>query len=307
MEHTASGTKKSLIRTRKGRTRLKFYLFASPGLIGFMILTAYPLIRSFYLSFTNRNLLYPGAEQFMGLRNYIYLLTQDPDFWSSLGNSMIYAVATVLLTNIIGIAMAVLLSKPMIGRDVFRTIFYIPSILPAIANVIMFGFIFDPNNGIVNNFLLLCGWPQNELPLWLTHSESALQTLILMACWAFGGKTIIYIAGLNGISRDIYEAAEIDGAKPVRVFFAITLPLLTPSIFYNLIMSTIGGMQVFTESFVATGGIKKFFVYYLYTVAYQRPYSLGRASAMAWLLFLVILLLTGLNWLLSKWYLKYEE
>ena len=293
---------------RNAKKRLYFYLFAAPGLIGFVILSVYPVIYSFILSFTNRRLLYPGTEKFIFLDNYIYLFTKDPDFWDSFGNSMLYAASTVLLTNFIAILMAVLLSKQMRGRSVFRTIFYIPSILPSVATIIMFGFIFDVNNGVINNVLLMLGVPRNELPLWLTHSQSALPTLIIMSCWAFGGKAIIYLAGINGISKSLYEAASIDGARPVRVFFSITLPLLTPSIFYNLIMSSIGGIQVFNEGLIATGNVKQFYVVKLYRMAYiNQPYLLGRASAMAWALFLVIMIFTALNFFVSKYYVRYGE
>lgn len=293
---------------RKTRKRLYFYIFLLPSLIGFASLTAYPVFRSLYLSFTNRNLLYPGNTKWIGFLNYKVLLSYD-EFWKALSNTLIYAAATVVLLNVLGILSAVLLSQVSKGSGVFRTIFFLPSILPVVAMVVTFQMFLDPTNGIVNNFLVALGVNRTDLPLWLASPDSGTQlvTLIIMAMWSFGSKMIIYFAGLKNISRDYYEAAQIDGATSVRMFFQITLPLLTPSIFYNMVMSIIGGLQVFTESYVATGGNTKFYVYLLYNMAYQRPFMLGRASAMAWLLFIVVAFFTGFYTIINRKLVYYDN
>lgn len=299
---------KSLRKRLKAKKRLYFYLFLLPSLIGFCGLTVYPVFRSLYMSFTNRNLLYPGAVEWVGWQNYAVLLRYD-EFWKALSNSLIYALATVVLLNIIGILTAYLLSYVNKAVGLFRTIFFIPSILPTVALIVMFQFFLDPTNGMVNNLLMAMGVDRIDLPLWLSSPNSGVQltTLIIMALWGFGSKMIIYIAGLKNISNDYYEAAAIDGASGARVFFQITLPLLTPSIFYNVTMSIIAGIQVFTESFVATGGTTKFYVHLLYTMAYQRPFMLGRASAMAWILFLVVAFFTAIYYLINRKLVYYDN
>ena len=237
------------------------------------------------------------------------MLLRYDEFWKALSNSLVYAASTVVLLNVLGILTALLLSHVNRGQGIFRTIFFIPSILPVVALIIMFQFFFDPTNGLVNNLLLKLGMARTDLPLWLSSPDSRVQltTLIVMALWGFGSKMIIYIAGLKNISRDYYEAAEIDGAGGMRVFFQLTLPLLTPSIFYNVVMSIIAGLQVFTESFVATGGTTKFYVHLLYTMAYQRPFLLGRASAMAWILFLVVMFFTAAYYLINRKIVYYDN
>ena len=307
IERTVKMESKVLRRNngRSRRDRRNFYLFAAPGLIGFCILTLYPFLFSFVISFTNRHLLYPGRETFIWFKNYQFLF-KDVYFWRAMSNSFYYAFFSVVISNVLGILSALLMTKRYKGRSAFRVIYFIPSILPAIATITMFGFLFNPTGGIINSMLLKLGVPFNELPLWLTNSKSAIPTLLLIGCWGFGGKMIIYMAGLLGINRELYEAAGLDGASAFKSFFRITLPLLTPSIFYNLIMSIIGALQVFTESYVAVGSVTRFYVHYLYNIGYEAK-QLGRASAMAWIMFVMILGLTGINFGLSKKYVHYDN
>lgn len=303
MKNRDSLTKKKIGRT--GRQRVCFYLFLLPAIIGFCILTAYPFFTSLVTSFTDRLLYYPGDAQFVGFKNYTYLLQHYPKFWSSFQNSVIYAACNVVLTNIIALLAANALTKKFKGTKVFRTIFYIPSILPAVATVIMFAFIFDPSSGIVNSLLLRMGVARENLPTWLSNSDTALMTLILISLWGFGGKMVIYIAGLNEIPTSYYEAARIDGASPFVCFFKITLPLVTPSILYNLITAIIAGVQVFTEAYVGANGVD-FYVGSIYNLAYTGTYQMGLASAMAWLLFIFVALLVFGNMLLSRFYVQYD-
>ena len=302
---------KSLVQKRKTplrrstKERIGFYLFLTPAIIGFTILTAYPFINSLIMSFTNRLLLTPGDAKFVGFKNYIYLLQNYPKFWPALKNSTVYAFFNVILTNIIALVSAVLLTQNLKGSKAFRVIFYIPSILPSVATTIMFASVFDASNGLVNSVLLKLGMPRQNLPLWLASSSTALQTLIIMSLWGFGGKMIIFIAGLNTIPKTYYEAAMIDGSSGVNTFFKITLPLITPSILYNLIGAIIGGMQVFTEAFVGAGGTD-FYVGVIYNLAYTGTYRMGLAAAMAWILCVIVGLIVLINMMLSKFYVNYE-
>lgn len=302
---TAVTAKKRHQLGRKGRQRLYFYLFLLPAIIGFSILTAYPFFSSLSASFTNRLLYYPGDAKFIGFRNYIYLLTAFPKFWPSFQNSLIYALCSVVFTNVLALLAATALTKKLKGTKLFRTLFYIPSILPAVATVIMFAAVFDPSNGLVNSLLLKLGVARIDLPTWFASSKTALTTLILISLWGFGGKMIIYIAGLNEIPESYYEAARLDGANSFVCFFRITLPLVTPSILYNLITAIIAGMQVFTEAFVGAGSVD-FYVGTIYNLAYTGTYQMGLASAMAWLLFVFVAALVFGNMALSRLYVHYD-
>lgn len=290
---------------RHTRQRIAFYMFLIPAMIGFSLLTLYPFVNSLIASFTNKSLLYPGDATWVDFKNYEYLLTKYPKFWPALENSMVYAFFNVILTNIIALFSAIILTQKVRGTTFFRAIFYIPSILPSVATTIMFASIFDASNGLVNAFLLNIGIPRENLPLWFASNDTALMTLIIMSCWGFGGKMIIFIAGLNNIPESYYEAARIDGSNAFHSFFKITLPLVTPALLYNLIGSIIGGMQVFTEAFVGAGGMD-FYVGVIYNLAYTGTYRMGLASAMAWILCVIVGIIVFINMKLSKYYVNYE-
>lgn len=298
----AVAQKKVLSRT--ARQRIGFYLWLTPAIIGFCLLTAYPMFRSLFLSFTNYEM--GGFEWgWNGFENYSYLLSSSIDFWIPLRNSLLFALCSVVLTNVLALLVAHLLTQDLVGTRGFRTLFYLPSILPAVATVIMFGFLFDANGGIINTLLFRLGVPRDALPGWLNDEGWAMPVIILINCWGFGGKMIIYISGLNAIPQDYYEAARIDGASGMRIFYRITIPLLMPSIVYNVITAIIGGIQVFTEGAVATNSVS-FFVVRLYEMAYTGG-DLSTASAMAWLLFIIVAVLAGGNYFLSKRFTHYEN
>lgn len=301
MMHTRG---KKLLK-RHTRQRIAFYLFLIPAIIGFSVLTVYPFINSLIASFTNKLLMYPADAQWVWFKNYEYLLTNYPKFWPALQNSVIYAFFNVILTNIIALFSAVILTQKVRGTTFFRAIFYIPSILPSVATTIMFASIFDASNGLVNALLLNMGVARENLPLWLASPDTALSTLIIMSCWGFGGKMIIFIAGINNIPKTYYEAALLDGSSAIHSFFTITLPLVTPAMLYNLIGAIIGGMQVFTEAFVGAGGMD-FYVGVIYNIAYTGTYRMGLASAMAWILCILIGIIVFINMKLSKFYVNYE-
>lgn len=293
---------------RKRKQVLFFFLFASPGLIGFAVLSVYPILRSLFLSFTNRTLLGYEPTEWVGLKNYIRAFG-DVYVWDSLGKSFIYAVATLVTVNVTGL-LAALLMNHVKGKfsNVLRTIFYAPSILPAVSMVIMFTWIFNPSTGFLNTILRSLG--VENVPLWLEGNTTVIPTLIIMSFWSFGAKMVIYLAGLQGISKEYYEAVSLDGANAVTTFFKITLPLLSPVLFYNVLMSLVGGLQVFTEAYVISGtgtGVPvNFYVLNVFSLAFNSPYELGYASALAWILFVIILAMTGLYFIFSKKFLNFD-
>lgn len=293
---------------RKRKQALYFFLFASPGLIGFAVLSVYPILRSLFLSFTNRTLLGYEPTEWVGLKNYIRAFG-DVYVWDSLGKSFIYAVATLVTVNVTGL-LAALLMNHVKGKfsNVLRTIFYAPSILPAVSMVIMFTWIFNPSTGFLNTILRSLG--VENVPLWLEGNTTVIPTLIIMSFWSFGAKMVIYLAGLQGISKEYYEAVSLDGANAVTTFFKITLPLLSPVLFYNVLMSLVGGLQVFTEAYVISGtgtGVPvNFYVLNVFSLAFNSPYELGYASALAWILFVIILAMTGLYFIFSKKFLNFD-
>lgn len=293
---------------RKRKQVLYFILFASPGLIGFAVLSVYPILRSLFLSFTNRTLLGYEPTEWVGLKNYIRAFG-DVYVWDSLGKSFIYAIATLVTVNVTGL-LAALLMNHVKGKfsNVLRTIFYAPSILPAVSMVIMFTWIFNPSTGFLNTILRSLG--VENVPLWLEGNTTVIPTLIIMSFWSFGAKMVIYLAGLQGISKEYYEAVSLDGANAVTTFFKITLPLLSPVLFYNVLMSLVGGLQVFTEVYVISGtgtGVPvNFYVLNVFSLAFNSPYELGYASALAWILFVIILAMTGLYFIFSKKFLNFD-
>lgn len=293
---------------RKRKQVLYFFLFASPGLIGFAVLSVYPILRSLFLSFTNRTLLGYEPTEWVGLKNYIRAFG-DVYVWDSLGKSFIYAFATLVTVNVTGL-LAALLMNHVKGKfsNVLRTIFYAPSILPAVSMVIMFTWIFNPSTGFLNTILRSLG--VENVPLWLEGNTTVIPTLIIMSFWSFGAKMVIYLAGLQGISKEYYEAVSLDGANAVTTFFKITLPLLSPVLFYNVLMSLVGGLQVFTEAYIISGtgtGVPvNFYVLNVFSLAFNSPYELGYASALAWILFLIILAMTGLYFIFSKKFLNFD-
>ncbi len=277
----------------KLRQNLVGYLFISPWLIGLFVFTAWPFFQSIYLSFTRYNIVTP--PKWVGLSNYEMLLTQDDLFWKSAIVTIKYACFAVPLSIIAGVLLALLLNINVKGITVFRTIFYLPSIVPTVASSVLFIWLLNPTIGIVNRLLALVGV---EGPAWLRTSPWAFYSLIFMALWGVGGSMVIYLAGLKDIPTHLYEAATLDGASAYQKMRSITLPMMTPVIFFNLVMGIIGSFQYFTQAFVMTpnGGPEDstyFYSLYLYNRAWKYL-DMGYASAMAWMLFLVIIVLTAI-------------
>ena len=280
--------KKKMSKAKK-RAALCGYLFAAPWIIGFLAFTLYPMLSSLYYSFTNYNL--ANQADWIGLTNYEIIFTSDKLIPIAVYNTLYYAILSVPLTLIIGLSIAMLLNQKVKGIGLIRTIYYLPNVISVVATTMLWQFIFQ-NNGLLNSFLGLFGI---DGPGWLTDPSVSKITLVLMDTWNAGGAMIIYLAGLQGIPRRYYEAADIDGAGSIRKFFSITLPLLMPSILFNLIMGIIGSLQTFSQSFIMTnGGPANSTMFYMLAL-YKRAFSdmqMGYACAMAWVFLIPTVLIT---------------
>lgn len=288
----------------KLRQNLVGYLFISPWLIGFLTFAAWPFLRSIYLSFTRYNIVTP--PKWVGLANYEMLLTQDELFIKSAWVTVKYAIIAVPLSIIAGVALAMLLNINVKGIAVFRTIFYLPSIVPTVASSVLFIWLLNPSMGLINRILGVFGITG---PTWLATAPWAFYSLVFMGLWGVGGSMVIYLAGLKDIPVHLYEAATIDGANAFQKMRRITLPMMTPVIFFNLVMGIIGAFQYFTQAFVMTpnGGPEDstyFYSLYLYKRAWVYS-DMGYASAMAWILFAVIVILTGMVFRTQKRWVHY--
>jgi len=279
-------------------------VFISPWLLGFLIFTAGPMLISLYLSFCKYDL---HSLTFVGTKNYEVLFTRDPLFFRSLTNTAIYVLFSVPLGLTGSLLLALLLNQKVKGISLFRTAFYLPSLVPAVAASLVWMWIFHPDSGLLNYGLSLLGI---KGPAWLMDPKTALGSLIVMSLWGVGGgRMIIFLAGLQGISDELYEAAALDGAKGWASFRHVTLPMLSPTIFFNLILGVIGSFQVFTSAFIMTSGgpdnATLMYVLYLYNNAF-RFFKLGKASAMAWVLFVILLVFTVVQFKNAAKWVYYE-
>ena len=277
-------------RRRRARNALNFYLFISPWLVGFFLLTAGPLMYSFYASLTRWTGISP--PQFTGLTNFRQMFFGDDRFWRSLLNTFYFAGAEVVLTLVLSLVLARFVNRRRPGAYVFRTIFYLPSVVAGVAIFMVWAWLYDTNLGILNYLLSLIGV---RGPRWLLDPRWAMPSLILMSATFCGGPMLIFLAALQEVPQEYYEAARIDGASVLREFFIITVPLISPSIFYNFVVGLIVAMQVFSEPFIMTfgGPMLATYVYglHLYNTAF-RYFDFGYASALAWILFIIILVVS---------------
>jgi len=272
------------------REEAAFYLCISPWIIGFILFYLGPIVASFYFSLTRWDLLTP--PEFIGFGNYVRIFTRDPLFWKSLKITVLFTFSYVPLDLGIGLLVALLLNQKVRGVSVFRTIYYLPSVLSGVAYVVMWMWLLNPEAGLVNTLLSYAGI---QGPRWLQSPDWALPSLVLMSLWGVGRSMVIYLAGLQDVPVEMYEAAKIDGANSWNEFWKITLPMLTPSILFNLVFGIIMTFQSFTTAFVATNGgplnSTLFYVLYLYRKAFEHL-SMGYASALAWILFVIVLVCT---------------
>lgn len=272
---------------RATREALYGYLTISPWIIGFLTFTLGPMVASIVISLYDTDFL--TRWNFVGLRWYESLMT-DVLVHRALINTAYYTFAVVPLSTVIALTIAVLLNQGIFAQGVWRTIYYLPSIVSGVAVALLWRWLYHPDIGLLNSILYRLGI---QGPRWLDSEEWAMPALIIMAGWGAGAAMLIFLAGLRGIPTELYEAASIDGAGTIRRFFSITLPLLTPTIFFNVVMNIIGSWQVFTQSFIMTNGgpnnATLTMVLYIYRKGFQQFYF-GYASALAWLLFIVILI-----------------
>lgn len=278
---------------RSARKEWTAYLFLSPALLLFSVFTLFSVVYSFYLSFQQWNILEP-EKTFVGLDNYARLL-DDSRFHQAVLNTLYYAVFSVPLTMAIGLLVALLLNNQIRGRGLFRTLFYLPVVTPLVIAAIIWKWLYNGDYGLINYYLLNLGLIDKPL-LWLADPGLAMPAVILMSVWkGVGFHMVVYLAGLQAVPEELYDAAKVDGAGPVRRLFSITVPLLAPTSFFLFITSTIGSLQVFTEIFVMTNGgpLRRTttIVYYLYQTAFKQ-FDMGYASAMAYALFAMICLFT---------------
>jgi multiple sugar transport system permease protein len=284
------------------------YLFLLPWLVGFFGLTLGPTIASLYLSFTDYDLLTPA--RWTGLKNYEYAFFQDQHFQSALSVTFRYVLWSVPLKLTAALALAMALDKGIRGVAIYRAVFYLPSLLGASVAIAVLWLQIFGGNGLVNELLALIGF--SGMPSWVSHPDYALGTLVVLAVWQFGSPMIIFLAGLRQIPQDLYEAASMDGAGPARQFFRITLPLLAPVIFFNLVLQTIEGFKAFTQAFIVSGGNGSpvdstlFYTLYLYIEAFAN-FRMGYASALAWVLLVIIAAFTALAFLSSRYWVYYED
>jgi multiple sugar transport system permease protein len=284
------------------------YILISPWLIGFLIFMLGPMLASLGLSFFDTNLF---SFEFVGLDNYARLLSTDQTrslFWTSLYNTTYYVLFSIPLTMGVGFFIALLLNQNIFGQSFYRVIYYLPSIIPVIASSMVWLYLFQPEFGVINWLLSLIGL---EGPRWMFDTSTSKLVFVIMSVWGAGGNMLIFLAGLQGIPTDLYEAATIDGAGVWRRLRSITLPMISPTLFFVLVTNIIFSFQIFTNAYVMSSGqggpanSTMMYVLHLYLVAF-RQYRLGYASALAWVLFIILLLLTLLIFKSSRMWVYYE-
>lgn len=278
--------------------------FISPWILGFIIFTVYPIFISLYYSFTDYASFH--APNWVGIQNYIELFTKDDKFYLSLYNTVFFFLLAMPASVIAALLLAILLNSKLRGTTLFRSIFFLPTIVPAVASAAVWMWILNPKWGLLNLGLQSIGI---HGPPWLSNPSWAKPSLVILALWTIGSEVIIYLAALQEIPRDYYEAALVDGATVIQRSRYITIPLITPVIFFHLINGTIWAFQYFTEAFVMTGGgpgnATLFYALYLYRNAFTNV-KMGYASAQAWILFLVVILATLVIMRSSKGWVYYE-
>jgi len=283
------------------------YIFVMPWIIGFLAFTAGPLLFSLFASFTDYNI--TTQMDFVGAENYQGLFTEDGLFWTSLWNTLYYVLFSVPLTTMGAIFLSALLNQDVPGIRVFRTLYYLPAVLSGVGVYLLWMQLLDPGTGMIT---LILGWVCIEVPNWLLDPAWNKPSLIFMKLWSVGGAMLLYLASMQGVSKTLYEAAEIDGANTFRQFFHITLPMITPVIFFDVVTSLIGGFQIFQEAYVMSsngeGGPANsllFYNLYMWRQAFEN-FNMGYAMAMSWILFIIVFILTMINLKLAPRWVHYE-
>ncbi len=277
---------------------------ASPWIFGFLVFTLIPFLASLFFGFTDYDAIHP--PKWVGLGNYVRMFSDDKLFRLSFVNTLYYALLSVPLSLFLALLVAVLLNQGLPGQNLLRTAYYMPSVVSGVAASMLWLWLFDPTIGLINNFLSVLGI---NGPIWLLDPNWSKPALILMSMWGIGPQMVIFLAGLQGVPQEFYEAAEVDGAGWLRRIWHITLPLITPSIFFNSVMGVIGSFQVFTAAYVMTAGgpanSTLFYVLYLFWNAFSY-FRMGYASAQAWVLFLLVAVLTVIQFRVAGRWVYYE-
>ncbi len=299
-----TATRRRPFMTQSRREAIVAYIFISPWLLGLLIFLVGPILLSFYFSLTKYTLIKP--PEWLGFGNYERMLT-DPFVGIALRVTGTYTLLAVPLGTIVALLIALLLNQKVFGIRVFRTIFYMPSLISGVAVAIVFSWLFSHRMGIINFILSRLGL---EGPNWLGDPNTVLWTLLLMSLWGTGGGAVIFLAALQGVPQSLYEAAELDGAGTLRKFWHITIPLISPVIMFSVITGVIGTFQTFTISYLMTGGgpgyATLFYLLYLYRNAFNW-FEMGYASALAWVLFVIILFFTLILLRTSSLWVYYES
>ena len=288
---------------RARREALEGYLFLLPWALGFTLLIAGPMLASLYLSFTSYDIARPPV--FVGAENYVRAATIDPQFWPSLAKTFYYALVVVPVGLTVSMLLASLLNQRLAGTNLFRTLYFLPHLTPIVATALVWKVILHPEVGLINTLLYRGAGIKG--PGWLSSVEWAIPALIVMALWrGVGGNTMmIFLAGLQGIPVELYEAAAIDGASGWHRFRHVTVPMLSPTVFFNLVLGVIGALQVFASALVASKGgpayATWFYALHIYNEAFVN-FKMGYAAALAWIFFVIVLAITYLNVRLSgRW------
>lgn len=281
-----------------------FYLFISPWLIGFILFTLGPMVYSIYLSMTKWNLINP--PEWYGLNNFIHA-SHDSNLGQALAVTFVFALISVPSNVILSFLVSLLMNMRLRGIYFFRTLFYLPLLVSGVAQAVLFGRLFDPNNGVINAVLGIFGI---QGPAWLIDPKWALSAVIIMSLWTVGGNMIIYLAGLQDIPSHLFEAAEIDGAALFQKFRYITVPHMTPILFFNVVTGLIGALQTFTPGYLfgrgGPGDSLLFYVFYIFQNAFNF-FQMGYGAALAWILFIIILILTLIIFRTSRFWVFYES
>lgn len=304
--HDADGRtsyRNSLSKQRR-REALWGVMFVAPAVLGFLLWHLIPIIGSLFIAFTDWRIV--GTPNWIGLDNFRQIFTDDRLFPKALSVTTLYALGSVPLRMLFAFALALLLNQKIHGLSIFRTIFYVPSIVPLIASSVLWLWLFNPDFGLLNAVLDTLGLPQLQ---WIYDGDTVLLSLILMSLWDVGPMMIIFLAGLQGVPKQLYEAVEVDGGTAWHRLWHVTLPLITPTILFNLVLSIIGAMQTFVQPYVMTEGgpnnASLFYVLYIYQKAFQQT-QMGYASALAWILFLIIATLSFVVFRTSNRWVYYE-
>lgn len=295
---------------RRERSRLKnrnnqAYLYLLPWILGFCILQLYPFIHSFIISFTNYR--FQAKSDFVGLTNYIELLTSDTEFWNSFKVTLLYTLYTVPGKLLMALAVAVFLNRDIKGINLIRTLYYIPSLFGGSVAIAILWKLMFMDSGIINSILSAFHLPALH---WLGDTKHALRTICMLEIWQFGSSMVMFLAALKNVPKELYEAASIDGAGKISSFFRITIPQITPIIFFNIIMQTIQALQNFTSAFVITEGGPLKSTYVLGMKLYKEGFSyfkMGYASAISWVIFIMIMVVTLLLFRSSTGWVYYED